>query len=30
MTAVIDENTALLTPEDRRAIAHFLRSLPTK
>jgi mono/diheme cytochrome c family protein len=28
MTAVIDDNTALLTAEDRQAIARFLRSLP--
>ena len=28
MASVIDDNTALLTPEDRRAIATFLLSLP--
>ena len=28
MTAVIDENTAGLTPEDRAAMAVYLRSLP--
>jgi len=30
MTAVIDDNTALLTPEDRGAIAAFLLSLPPR
>jgi mono/diheme cytochrome c family protein len=30
MGQVIDENTALLTPEDRRAIATYLRSLPPR
>lgn len=30
MTAVIDDNTALLTPEDRRAIATFLLNQPAR